>query len=140
MKQLFEDTLIEEAKRQREEEARIQREADEKWDHEGRLELAESQMRPEDRVQELGKAMRDDVEADMNRALQPEDVKNQSHYTNVGMEPKVYIMANQMGFAEGNVIKYVSRYKLKGTPVKDLMKARDYIDWLIEEARKSSAD
>jgi len=133
MKQLFEDTLIEEAKRQRE--------ADEKRDIQmGRIELAESQMRPEDRVQELGKAMRDDIEAGMHRALQPEDVKNQPHYTNVGMEPKVYIMANQMGFAEGNVIKYVSRYKLKGTPVKDLMKARDYIDWLIEEARKSSAD
>jgi len=107
MKQLFEDTLIEEAKRQRE--------ADEKY------------AREQDKVV-------------MDTMLKPEDVKKQPHYTNVGMEPKVYIMANQMGFAEGNVIKYVSRYKLKGTPVKDLMKARDYIDWLIEEARKSSAD
>lgn len=53
-----------------------------------------------------------------------------NHYQ-LNIEPIEYIMANDMGFAEGNVIKYVSRYKYKGSPVEDLQKARQYIDFLL---------
>ena len=31
----------------------------------------------------------------------------------------------------GNIVKYLYRYPAKGTPLKDLMKARQYLDFLI---------
>jgi hypothetical protein len=36
----------------------------------------------------------------------------------------------------GNVIKYVMRWKFKGTPIEDLQKARTYLNWLIEYEEK----
>ena len=36
-----------------------------------------------------------------------------------------------MGFLEGNILKYVTRYKMKNG-VEDLKKARYYLDLLIE--------
>lgn len=54
------------------------------------------------------------------------------HY-NVGIEPVKYIVSHGLGFLEGNVIKYVTRYKMKGNPVEDLHKARVYIDLLLKQ-------
>jgi len=44
-----------------------------------------------------------------------------------------YIKSWRMGYAEGNIIKYVSRHKYKGKALQDLKKARWYLDRLIEE-------
>jgi len=41
-----------------------------------------------------------------------------------------------MGYAEGNIIKYVSRHKYKGKAIQDLKKARWYLDKMIEELEK----
>lgn len=57
-------------------------------------------------------------------------VTHASHYTVHKIQPIEYIVANGLGFLEGNVIKYVSRYKHKNG-VEDLRKARQYLDWLI---------
>lgn len=57
---------------------------------------------------------------------------NPSYYANNVIEPIVYIMANKLGFAEGNVVKYVTRWKNKNG-VEDLKKARQYIDFLINQ-------
>jgi len=47
-----------------------------------------------------------------------------------------YIHANGIGFFEGNIIKYVSRWKQKNG-IADLKKAAHYIDLLIElESKK----
>jgi hypothetical protein len=54
-----------------------------------------------------------------------------NHYTKQSMQPWDYITAHNMTFLEGNIIKYVSRYKDKNG-VKDLEKARHYLDKLIE--------
>ncbi len=54
------------------------------------------------------------------------------HY-DVGIEPVKYITSHGLGFLEGNIIKYVTRYKLKGNPVEDLHKARVYIDLLLKQ-------
>ena len=43
-----------------------------------------------------------------------------------------------LGYLEGNVVKYVSRYQYKGDPIGDLKKARAYIDKLLEQAREES--
>jgi hypothetical protein len=53
------------------------------------------------------------------------------HYKNMSMQPWDYIVANNLGYLEGNVVKYVTRYKEKGG-VEDLKKARHYLDKLIE--------
>lgn len=54
-----------------------------------------------------------------------------SHYKDLAIQPTEYIVKNKLNFIEGNVIKYVTRYKLKGG-LEDLKKARHYIDILIE--------
>jgi hypothetical protein len=41
-------------------------------------------------------------------------------------------VVKHMGFNLGNAIKYIWRCHLKGTPIKDLRKAKEYIDWEIE--------
>lgn len=54
------------------------------------------------------------------------------HYCKMAIQPAKFILANGIGFAEGNVIKYVCRYKDKNG-VEDLKKARHYLDMLIEQ-------
>ena len=59
------------------------------------------------------------------------------HYKNLAIHPAEYIHANNIGFFEGNVIKYVSRWRQKNG-IADLEKAAHYIDLLIElESKKN---
>lgn len=53
------------------------------------------------------------------------------HYKKKTIEPWDYIVANEIGFLEGNAIKYLTRWKEKGG-IEDLKKAKHYIDKLIE--------
>lgn len=53
------------------------------------------------------------------------------HYQKKAIQPVEYIHANGLGFCEGNIVKYVSRWKDKGG-IKDLEKARHYLDILIQ--------
>lgn len=52
------------------------------------------------------------------------------HYKDLRIQPVEYIHANGIGYFEGNVIKYVTRWRAKGG-IKDLEKAKHYIDLLI---------
>lgn len=54
-----------------------------------------------------------------------------SHYKDMTIEPVEFITANNIPFLEGNVIKYISRWRNKNG-VADLKKARHYIDLIIE--------
>jgi hypothetical protein len=54
------------------------------------------------------------------------------HYKNLTIQPTEYIMANDLNFCEGNVVKYVTRHRVKGEGLQDLLKARHYIDLCIE--------
>jgi len=56
------------------------------------------------------------------------------HY-NMKITPLEFIMANDIPFCEGNVIKYVCRWKKKNG-IEDLIKAKTYLEALIEEERK----
>ena len=59
-----------------------------------------------------------------------------SHYKDLPIQPVEYIHANAMGYLEGNVVKYVSRWRKKNG-IADLEKAKHYIELLIElETRK----
>jgi hypothetical protein len=54
-----------------------------------------------------------------------------SHYKTLAIQPWDYIIQNNLGFLEGNVIKYITRWKDK-EGVQDLKKARHFLDKLIE--------
>lgn len=46
---------------------------------------------------------------------------------------QVIDVIKHLGFLEGNVIKYVARAGRKGDKREDLLKAKQYLDWLLEE-------
>tara|TARA_R110000824_G_scaffold364974_1_gene553471 strand:+ start:321 stop:578 length:258 start_codon:yes stop_codon:yes gene_type:complete len=61
---------------------------------------------------------------------QKERVKHPSHY-NKGIEMWDYAHSHSLSFFEGNIVKYVTRWKHKNG-VEDLYKAKQYLDKLIE--------
>jgi hypothetical protein len=54
-----------------------------------------------------------------------------THYKDKAIQPWDYIVANELGYLEGNIVKYVSRWKDKGG-LDDLKKAQHYLAKLIE--------
>lgn len=54
-----------------------------------------------------------------------------NHYKDFPIQPIEFITKNGLSFAQGNVIKYICRYKAKNG-LQDLKKARHYIDLMIE--------
>jgi len=52
-----------------------------------------------------------------------------SHYKDRGIQPIEYMMSNGLGYAEGAVVKYVTRWKDKGG-VEDLKKAKHFLEML----------
>ena len=69
----------------------------------------------------------------------PDQVESPSHYT-IGEREAIDYM-REMGvledYAAGNIFKYLYRYKYKDNPTGDLLKARRYIDILIEELKNA---
>jgi hypothetical protein len=53
------------------------------------------------------------------------------HYKDKAIQPWDYITSNHLGYLEGCIIKYVSRYKDKNG-LEDLNKAKHFLDKLIE--------
>jgi len=58
-----------------------------------------------------------------------------THYKDLPIEPWDYIITNGIGYLEGNAIKYLTRWKVKGG-IEDLKKASHYIEKLIEVEEK----
>lgn len=75
-------------------------------------------------------------EANKNDASQSIDNINPQHYQ-LAIQPIDYIVKNNLDFLEGNVIKYVSRYKQKNG-LEDLLKAKKYLELLIERQNEIS--
>jgi hypothetical protein len=64
-----------------------------------------------------------------NSATQPVDLVNHPpHYKAGGVDAIDFIEAKGLGYHLGNVVKYIARADLKGTPLQDLQKARWYLD------------
>ena len=57
-----------------------------------------------------------------------------NHYKNYKIQPVEFIIKNNIGFVEGNIIKYILRFKEKGG-VSDLQKAKHYIELLIDTTK-----
>lgn len=54
-----------------------------------------------------------------------------THYKDKGIQPIVYIHANNLGFCEGNAVKYLTRHREKGG-ADDIRKAIHYLELLLE--------
>ena len=65
-----------------------------------------------------------------DESFYPDVIKKPEHYATWPIEPKTFIMENDLDYATGNVIKYVMRHSMKNGR-EDLEKAKEYIDWLI---------
>jgi len=70
-------------------------------------------------------AMQDSQDQDVNAT----QVGGQ-HYKGTAIQPWDYIISNNLGYLEGNVVKYISRWQVRG--VEDLKKAQYYLTKLIE--------
>ena len=58
------------------------------------------------------------------------------HYKSLPIQPVQYIHANNLPYMEGNIIKYVTRWRTKNG-MADLLKAKHYIELLMElESKK----
>ena len=64
-------------------------------------------------------------------------VKHPEHYTK-GIEMWEYAYSQNLDFFEGNIIKYVTRWRHKNG-MEDLLKARQYLNKLIENNLKINA-
>ncbi len=67
----------------------------------------------------------------MSKANDP--VNHPSHYTQGQIEVLDFILDQQFGYLDGQVIKYVSRYRHKANPIEDLKKAQFYLAQLIQQ-------
>ena len=54
-----------------------------------------------------------------------------NHYQQMAYQPLSFIMELGLNFCEGNIVKYVSRYKYKNG-LQDLKKAQHYLKFLLE--------
>ena len=70
-------------------------------------------------------------------AKQADMVNNPPHYNKSGIECiEAIAAATEDGFQfylQGNILKYLWRYRYKDKPLEDLEKAKWYLDKLIEE-------
>lgn len=76
---------------------------------------------------ELEKRIREAVNS--NNALDVQEGGN--HYKKCKIQPVQYITENNLSYLQGNVIKYITRYKDKNGK-QDLEKAKHYIDLILE--------
>jgi len=72
-----------------------------------------------------------------------DEVNNPAHYNKTGRETIEIIYDSMLGdefegYLKGNVLKYVTRYRFKHAedPLKDLLKAKWYLNKLIEVVEK----
>lgn len=68
--------------------------------------------------------------------LKNNNINHPSHYTQGNIECIDYIEDKDMNYRIGNAVKYLTRYKDKGSPVEDLEKAKWYINREIEKLLK----
>ena len=55
-----------------------------------------------------------------------------AHYVSLPIQPSDYIRKNGLGWYEGNIVKYITRHKVKGQ-VEDIKKVIHYAELLLEE-------
>ena len=59
------------------------------------------------------------------------------HYKKLKIQPTEYILANKLGFVEGNIVKYISRWRDKNG-IEDLEKIIHYAQILIDYEKSNT--
>jgi len=67
-----------------------------------------------------------------------EAVNHPKHYNQGKIEAIDFIEDQQFGFCIGNTVKYLCRYRHKGTPIQDLEKALWYLQRELDRMKKNS--
>src|SRR3990172_9610005 len=65
-------------------------------------------------------------------------INHPPHYTKGKIEVIDFITDQNMGYLDGNIIKYIARYRHKGSAAEDLKKAKWYLEKLIAEVEGGS--
>ncbi|WP_304037377.1 DUF3310 domain-containing protein [Desulfovibrio piger] len=68
----------------------------------------------------------------------PTPVAKPAHYSGMAVDVIDFCLRNGIPYPEGNIIKYVCRWRKKGG-IADLEKARDYLDRLIAHEKSKGA-
>lgn len=68
----------------------------------------------------------------------PTPVAKPAHYSDMAVDVIDFCLRNGIPYPEGNIIKYVCRWRKKGG-IADLEKARDYLDRLIAHEKSKGA-
>jgi hypothetical protein len=76
------------------------------------------------------------TKTDFEKAFPSSRQEGGNHYQKHKIQPYTFITANELNFFQGNVIKYVVRYKDKNG-IEDLKKIIHYCQLEIEEMKKN---
>jgi hypothetical protein len=60
-------------------------------------------------------------------------IKSPPHYTKSSIQPIDVIRAWDLDYCLGSTLKYLCRYKHKGTPVDDIKKAKRFLEMWLED-------
>ena len=74
---------------------------------------------------------------DLERVFPSNRQEGGDHYSKHNIQPYEFITKNNLSFFQGNVIKYVVRYKDKNV-IEDLKKIIHYCELEIEQMRKDA--
>lgn len=85
----------------------------------------------------LTKSFDDSIECHLYISGEDDLIGSPSHYTSGRKyEPRKVIEDWDLDWNLGNTVKYISRAGRKDNKVQDLEKAKQYLEWAIEEAKK----
>ena len=70
----------------------------------------------------------------INSNTMVDNVNHPKHYTKGNIQPIDFINAHNLDYLEGNIVKYIARYKFKGG-VEDLEKAEFYLRMLLQREK-----
>lgn len=65
-------------------------------------------------------------------AIFKDDINTPPHYAGYKIEPITFIMRNKMPYADGNVVKYVCRHRMKNG-LEDIQKAIKYLKFIAKD-------
>lgn len=65
-------------------------------------------------------------------AIFKDDINTPKHYAGYEIEPITFIMRNKMPYADGNVVKYVCRHRMKNG-LEDIQKAIKYLKFIAKQ-------
>ena len=71
--------------------------------------------------------------------VNPDNIKDPKHYSRWKIEPVQFMMENDIPYVEGNIIKYIMRWRYKGG-LEDLHKAQEYLNILIKNELEDGGD